>query len=305
VFSWFRRKKSGALPPAVAKLPRDIRALLEVQRAYWRYDPVEADGFRERDRASLSWSELLRLHHLACMDLWQHTCTETKDEETIDPARRPAGALCRELAQRLLSPESPYRARHCDVWQGEPGTTSQRESDLRGELRNASLTHLGALEVLRLDQTRLPGEFRPVGLAFIPLDDIRAVLLSRPVLFRVGKIIYDTDHAPEVVLVPLIYAFSWDSNDELDHNGRMTRFTGFVEVDGAGRKQSLGLGVGQQDLQLQAAEGEQLFGLGSVAQISVALEMTDPRFDQKCRARGLDPDEVRRRIGPTTTNGKH
>ena len=37
-----------------------------------------------------------------------------------------------------------------------------------------------------------------------------------------------------------------------------------------------------------------IFGLGSIGEIMVVLFWDDPKFDQKCRARGLDPDDVRR-----------
>jgi hypothetical protein len=32
--------------------------------------------------------------------------------------------------------------------------------------------------------------------------------------------------------------------------------------------------------------------LGSIGEILIVLFMDDPKFDQKCRARGLDPEEV-------------
>jgi hypothetical protein len=34
-----------------------------------------------------------------------------------------------------------------------------------------------------------------------------------------------------------------------------------------------------------------------VAEISFLLDLRDPRFDEKARARGIDPDDVRRRMG--------
>jgi hypothetical protein len=40
-----------------------------------------------------------------------------------------------------------------------------------------------------------------------------------------------------------------------------------------------------------------LFGLGSLAEIAFAMDMRDPRFNEKARARGIDPDDVRRQTG--------
>ena len=39
--------------------------------------------------------------------------------------------------------------------------------------------------------------------------------------------------------------------------------------------------------------GQSLFGLGSIGEIMVALFVDDPKFNQKCMARGLDPEQVR------------
>jgi hypothetical protein len=56
--------------------------------------------------------------------------------------------------------------------------------------------------------------------------------------------------------------------------------------------------VGQRDLSVRSPDdGGSLFGLGSVAEISFPLDMRDPRFDEKVRARGIDSDQVRRQMG--------
>jgi hypothetical protein len=48
--------------------------------------------------------------------------------------------------------------------------------------------------------------------------------------------------------------------------------------------------VGQQDLSVRSHDGgSSLFGIGSVSEISFPLDMRDPRFDTKARARGIDP----------------
>ncbi len=199
--------------------------------------------------------------------------------------------LCRELVQRLLSQDSPYRMRHCDIWQGEAGQSGQRPPDLQGQLRNASLTHLGCLEVIHLGNQNQVRE-----LSFIPFDDIRGVLFAPPSLFRAGKVFYE-DSSEEIVYIPLIYGVSWVTDNKYDHDGTMTRFCCHLRVDGL--DMHIGIGIGHQDflLTVPEAEGEaQIFGLGSIGEIIFALELNDPRFDQKCRSRGLDPSTVRRHM---------
>jgi hypothetical protein len=59
----------------------------------------------------------------------------------------------------------------------------------------------------------------------------------------------------------------------------------------------LGVGVGQQDLKIISGEGEHaLFGIGSIGEIVIPLEVEDPKFDIKCRARGLDPDTIKKKM---------
>jgi len=78
----------------------------------------------------------------------------------------------------------------------------------------------------------------------------------------------------------------------------MTRFVAHVDGEEVGALEASGLGVGQQDFAIRKQDGGgSLFGIGSVVEISFPLEMCDPRFDEKARARGIDPDEVRRRMG--------
>lgn len=40
-----------------------------------------------------------------------------------------------------------------------------------------------------------------------------------------------------------------------------------------------------------------MFGPASVAEIAFPLDVRDPGFDAKARARGIDTDEVRRSVG--------
>ena len=59
-----------------------------------------------------------------------------------------------------------------------------------------------------------------------------------------------------------------------------------------------GVGLGQQDFCIRGQDGgSSLFGIGSVTEISFPLDMRDPRFEEKVRARGLDPTEIHWQIG--------
>lgn len=286
MMGWFRKRKAvGPTRDDSGEAPEPEPPALAIQRAYWSPAPVERALLRSRDPSSLTWAELLRLHHLNCIEYLEEGGEQAAwrivEESEVEETETPVLARCGDTARRLLATESPYRARHCEIWQGESG---DQEPALRGWMRNASLTHLGCLEIIRLDAQNHPRE-----IAFVPLDDLRGLSFAPPALFRAARLYYDDGRADEIVLVPLLYACTWLSRDEVLRSGRLTRLVGYTQVG----EQSIGFGVGHQDFVIDTGGGQTLFGLGSVRELAVALETTDPRFDLKCRSRGADPDEIR------------
>ena len=269
----------------------EVRAAMErakeIQQRYWRPDAGAKKRLLRKKPADLEWAGALRLLHLTCLEtLTESPGREQLQREDADPEDFPAGEdrdLVVRLVDRLRSEASPYRPRYVAVWQGAAGSSDEREADLEGLFCNASLTHLGSLEVIRLD-----GEQRPVELAFIPLDVLCGAVFAPPALFRYGKLFFDDGRPDEVVLAPLLYGTSWLTSHASDQDGTTTRFLCRVQAAG------MSIGVGHQDFLV----GERnLFGLASIGEFMVALSTKDPRFDEKCRARGLDPRAVRRAQG--------
>ena len=279
MLNWFRKRKAKQSEATKDKSANTTMGpAMQLQRTYWTYNPDEKAALLARYPDSLSWSEILRLHHLTCLELLSSEEGNAQlmgdQEGSMDAPKGAAYDLCRELAQRLLSQDSPYRVRHCDIWKGEAGQSGQRPPDLQGQLRNASLTHLGCLEVVHLDEQNHPKE-----LSFIPFDDIRGVLFAQPSLFRAAKVLYE-DSREEIVYIPLIYGVSWLTDNKYDHDGTMTRFRCHLRFDEF--NMAIGIGIGHQDFILTGPEAESigtLFGLGSIGEIMVALELNDPKFD--------------------------
>ncbi len=265
--------------------PPEFVAAVELQRAYWTHDPDEQSRLEVAGVGSLGWRDLLRLHHLHCLA-----------RAAPGPARAASGPKCRVTAARLLAPESPYRPRPALVWQGHAaGSGDEREPDLQGDFLNPSLTHLGCLEIYRVDAAN-----HPKALDFVGFGELAGVAFAPPSLVRAARLSTDDGRA-EIVLAPLLYGLTWRLGNEYDRDGRMTRFVAHLGADGSEDNALMGallgatgLGVGQQDFSVQGAGGSTLFGLGSVAEIAFPLDMRDPLFDAKARARGIDPDEVRR-----------
>jgi hypothetical protein len=172
------------------------------------------------------------------------------------------------------------------VWQGSAGASDTRPPTMDGTLRNASLTHLGCVEVLRMDS-----QDRPTGIDFIALDDIRGMLLASPSIFRAAKILFEDGRPGEIVRLPLVYGFSWFTGRGEDTDGTLTRFCSHITTPIS--SSPLGIGLGHQDFVLESPKGASLFGLGSVGELMMPLFANDPRFNERCRARGIDPEKAR------------
>jgi hypothetical protein len=254
-------------------------ALLDVHRAYWTPAPAEKERLLRARIEGMSWRDILRLHHLTCLDLLHGAgLTRLGDERfemMVDAAPGPDAELCAALAARLRGPTSPYRPRLAFVFQR--GSAS-KEPSLRGPLTNASLTHLGALEVIRLEQDQ-----RPTGVDFVPLDALHSVHIGPPSLFPPARLEYEEEGRSEVVALPLLYGPSWFTPRPRDRDGTETTFICHI------KDVSSGLGLGHQDF----TNGSSLFGLGSIEQIAFPLDVDAPDFEERCRKRGLDPAQVR------------
>jgi len=257
--------------------PPDFVALVELQKAYWTPNAGELAELEGKGIDRLAWREKLRLHHLRCMHhIFPNALTGNPPPNTL------------QSWQVLNAQDSPYCPCTAMVWQGE---TFQPESESppskQGTLLNPSLTHAGSLEIYRLDENH-----RPISIAHVSYDELTAILFAPPKLIRAAKLIY-ADGRDEIVMVPLLYGLTWSFGSEFDRTGQMTRFVAHLEGTGTGKYGTVGIGIGQQDLFVQ----DSLIGLGSVAQITFPLDMRDPRFDLKARARGLDPDKLRKEHG--------
>lgn len=264
----------------------DINDLIAAHQAYWTENPDEKTALLDDFPERLSWGELLRLHHLNCMELVNEEPVRSAfmgEEPDVEPARTPAYELCQELLERLTSPASPYLSRASVVWQTNEDPDPERPPDMQGAVRNASLTHLGCLEIMRTTEEGFE-------VAFEALDVLQLLAMGEPALFRAARLFYDDGRPEERIVVPLLYGLSWFTADDHDRDGSITRFCCPVAMgDGYAS-----VGIGHQDWVI-AEDGElMLFGLGSVTQAVTALNLSDPRFDQRCRARGLNPADVRR-----------
>src|SRR6185436_3422757 len=257
--------------------PAEYQQVLARQHRYWVHNADEQSNLESR-LPDLHWSEQLRLLQLQLLARLKRSSEQAESD-------------LRRTIERLVALDSPYRPRMAMVWKGQvaqPG--NEREPDLSGELMDPSLTHLGCLEVFDVDSNN-----NPVTLKFVGFDELSGVLFGPPALLRLAKLFY-CDGRSEIALLPMLYGLTQSMGNEYDRAGQMTRFVGHVDGLDIGGLQSLGIGIGQHDLSIRDSKGSSLFGIGSVCEISFPLDMRDPKFDEKARARGIDPDDVRRKM---------
>lgn len=221
-------------------------ALMRLTRTYWTRAPDELARLAP-ELDSLPWPKLLRLHHLISTEL-MHASGALSGGSSIDLPEGENTTLYIRTAARMVSADSPYLPKPASVIQRPRGTVQLPTR--QGELRNASNTHHGALEVIRLKNNH------PVALDFIGFGELARVSFGPQSLFPPANIQY-RDGRNEVVCVPLLYGCSWFSTEPSDQNGSMTRFIGH-------HKQTQGgMGVGHSDFMCDGV----MFGVGSVQQI--------------------------------------
>lgn len=318
--NWLRRLFGATSRESNAKGPRVTGAdPIEIQRGYWSMTRDERDDEIAALRAfgldALSWRELFRLHHLFCLArLPSSGAAGLLDGEALaDP-----DPMHPHLLDMLTSAASPFRARHGFAWQGDRAPEGEQVpySDFQGRLSNAALTHLGALEVLTLDSVDDPTHGRvlvPRAVDFVAFDEIMTISSPRPDRdpaqlppgFRMAQVLGEYGNAPRVVLLPASYGITWTLADAerqsqtrarwFGHVGASLRLPAPYEAKADARGAPL-FGVGLQDWACQSDfvdEGLRHFVLADMYQVSLAIDQDDPRFVDKCRGRGLDPDDTR------------
>ena len=275
----------------------DLRQLIEpareIQQKYWTLNPDEKKHLLEKGIDDLSWDESLRLLHLTCLEMLsdgpgreQLMLEEEpeKDSQVASPGDN--RDLILRLVTRLCSDTSPYKPRAVSIWQWRPDKPDKREPDIIGIFRNASLTHLGCIEVIRLDD-----EKQPVELSFVSFDELHKAIFWGSGPFRYGEFELIGGRSKERMLVPLQYGISWTTPNAFDRDGSYTRFICHMESEQ--HQFSINIGVGHQDFMMAEGEHTSLLGLGSIFVLQVTLDLDDLKFDQRCKTLRLSPGVIR------------
>jgi hypothetical protein len=309
--------------PKLAGLDPVSERAVALQKRYWTPDPEQLAALEAVPFETLDSQQLLRLHHLRCLALLDGHDAVLRRGLLAPMAERPSDdelraaidaqlhARIERSAKALLGRRSIFRPRHGFTWlgAGPPQGDQIPYSDFQGRTLNASLTHLGALEVIALDEA-----FEPAGVEFVGFDQILTLSLPAGELasgapFRPARILHEYGLEDRVVLLPLRYGLSWFAHEPELLRGAAEHQLAAIELGGladpsraAGNpldRRPLGIAVGPQQLEVlsdfreDGDRGLSRFRLADAYQISLAIDQDDPTFAEKCRGRGLDPEATR------------
>lgn len=263
---------------------RNVKLGREIQQKYWTPNPHEKQNLLDKGIDDLSWEESLRLLHLTCLEMLSDSPgrEQLMGEEISekDIMESPSNALIlREkdsmesiheenrdlillLFTRLRSDASPYKPRTVAVWQSKRGKSGNGKSDKKGIFQNASLTHLGCIEVFRLNDKNQPAE-----LSFLSFDELHQAIFKTGGLIRIAEFEFKDGRPKEEMLVPLQYGISWITMNKFDHDGSLTRFICHIESEQ--HESPIAIGVGHQDFLIESGGDKTLLGLGSIEKLSV------------------------------------
>lgn len=289
MFGWFKKKKDNppAEQPKKEDKSQDMWArIVALQQQYWTPNPTElAQLYIGFSKNELSIAQLFRFHHLVCMEVLQEI-RYAVSESGFEYQGQYAEVL-KQTTDLLLSPNSPFRILHGSFWLND---NNSDQPSRQARFTNMSLTHLGAVELIRVDANQLP-----VELVFVPLDSIKSLEIIGSGLVKGCRLTHEISNKQEVYWMPLLYGQSHRSPDANDVSGNMTRFVGQLFIPSQGVY--FGIGLGQQDLGLLGEQKQfSLMGWRHVKVLVTTLEITDPNFDDKCRGRGVDPQEIRKKM---------
>jgi len=288
---------SEAHPPLVEPIAAE-GLCRKLQQDYWSFDGMEKKELVRKPIEDLSWPQTLRLLHLACLEmLGDNDQLKGLPRGPAQAKTRSSRNLCMALLQRLIDEDSPYGPVAAVVFRGTTDASKLPCFVSQGRAMNSSLTHLGALEVIRVDKSGKPKE-----LAFVGLSELREVVFLNSGVFRAAHLTYADGRAKEAVLVPTVYGVSWHMADERDGARDGTRF--YCHVKAQSLRENLGVAAGKQSIKTVNTSGVCASGnLTGVSRIILGFSTSAPEFEEWCRANEIDPAELRGRLFPQCMAG--
>jgi hypothetical protein len=151
-------------------MERLLEEIFTLQDHYWSVNNKEKEALLAQFPEDLDWKGLLRLHHLLCMEALDTSTGGLSQTKTPSSPSWEIRLLLNKTTNKLLHDKSPYRPRYCEI-EFDILTRQKHFKRISGVLMNASLTHLGSIEVIRINP-----ELHPVSIDFIPLERVHSIM---------------------------------------------------------------------------------------------------------------------------------
>jgi hypothetical protein len=151
--------------------------IYRIQKEYWTFNRKEKEILLAQFPHISKWKDILRLHHLLCMEIFQWYSANNLQDATYQSGQKKIPVQIQEAivnlkntTEKLLNEDSPYIPQACEI-KYDILTKFREFKKLEGTCMNASLSHLGSLEVFKVD-----GELNPLCIDFIPFSEIKTIM---------------------------------------------------------------------------------------------------------------------------------
>jgi len=246
-----------------------LTEIFRIQQQYWTVNNDEKENLLSQFPDSLDWKQLLRLHHLLCMEVFQaYIAGHFLFKKNKIILNQEMTRFLQKSTAILLSDKSPYRPQQCEI-KFDVLTRQKEFKRMEGTLINASLTHLGCIEIIRLDP-----ELHPVSLDFLPLSLIKVIMNNTE-----GSLVsYRDRKEKDICYLASYYYFSQESKKFI--NNTHTEYVCPLECDEAGEECGIGLGI-QEFLIIQNNGIKEYIRIYNNALITMIPYMYDIQYRDK------------------------
>ncbi|MBN2442849.1 MAG: hypothetical protein JXJ04_15940 [Spirochaetales bacterium] len=222
-----------------------VDEIMKIQQNYWTFNKGEKEILLSQFPRISDWKDLLRLHHLLCMEAFHDHMKGNFifSRNKISSHNNTYLELQKTLAM-LLSDESPYVPQQSEI-KFDILTRHKEFKKLTGILMNGSLTHLGSIEIVNVDS-----ELTPLSISFLPLTHIKSIMINSK-----GTLIsYRNKKEKDICYLASHYYVSKESRKYINSNETEYICTKEYEND----HNEYGIGLGPQELVIIQQDGSKV-----------------------------------------------
>lgn len=245
-----------------------LNEIFNLQKDYWAINKDEKEILLAQFPDSIEWKNLLRLHHLLCMEALESMQEKLSHTEKTTPIPgRETIQLLQRTTNMLLGGKSPYRPRQGEI-EFDILTRQGSLKKFTGVLMNASLTHLGSIEVVWVDS-----DLNPVSMDFLPLDQLQSIMNNT----KGALITYKNKKEKDICYLATHYFFSPACKKYI--NNTQTEYV-YPLYEANSEEPGIGLGV-QEFVIIQDNNSKEYTPINKNAIIKLIPDMYEFEYNEK------------------------